>query len=131
MLGGRAEPGGDEQRSDLVAVQADGMGLVVDPWPADMDCWRMGDEAFLLGVAVEAGHGAQPSGDGGRGPTPSLELSSEGLDIAPADLEQPQMALIAESHELTQVQRVGISGETPIAAEEPCPRFLILPRCDH
>ena len=36
MLGGRAEPGGDEERSDLVAVQADRVGLVVDPWAADM-----------------------------------------------------------------------------------------------
>ena len=56
MLGCGAEPCGDEERSDLVAVQADGMGLVVNPRAADMDSRRMGDEAFLLGVAVEAGH---------------------------------------------------------------------------
>ena len=36
VLSGGAEPGGDEQRPDFVAVQAYGMGLVVDPGPADM-----------------------------------------------------------------------------------------------
>ena len=96
VLGGGTEPGGDEERPDLVAVQADGVGLVVDPWPADMDRRRMGDEAFLFGVAVEAGHGAQPSGDGGRRPTSGLEVPSEGLDVASADLEQAQVALVAE-----------------------------------
>ena len=64
------------------------MGLIVDPWAADMDCRRMGDEAFLFGVTVEAGHGAQPSSDGGRGTAPSFELASEGLDVASADVEQ-------------------------------------------
>lgn len=49
VLGCGAEPGGDEERADLVAVQADGVGLVVDPWAADMDCGRVGDEAFLFG----------------------------------------------------------------------------------
>jgi hypothetical protein len=31
MIAWRAEPGGDEERAELVAVQRDGMGLVVDP----------------------------------------------------------------------------------------------------
>ena len=34
---GCAEPGGDEQRADFVAVQADGVGLVVQPRPSDVD----------------------------------------------------------------------------------------------
>ena len=34
MLGQRAEPGGDQQRAEFVAVQRDGMRLVVDPRPA-------------------------------------------------------------------------------------------------
>ena len=38
------------------------MGFVVDPRAADLDCRRMGDQAFLLGVAVDAGHSAQSSG---------------------------------------------------------------------
>ena len=31
---GGAEAGGDQQRADLVAVQPDRVGLVVQPWPA-------------------------------------------------------------------------------------------------
>ena len=108
MLGCGAEPSGDEEGADLVAVQADGVGFVVDPGAPDMDCRRMGDEAFFFGVSVEAGHGAQPSGDGGRGPTPSFELTSEALDVAPADLEQPEVALIAEGDDLARIQGVGV-----------------------
>ena len=29
VLGGRAEPGGDQQSAELVAVQPDGMGLII------------------------------------------------------------------------------------------------------
>jgi hypothetical protein len=43
MLGCGAETSGDEEGADLVAVQADGVGFVVDPGAADMDSRRMGD----------------------------------------------------------------------------------------
>jgi len=36
MLGRRPEPGGHQQRAELVAVQGDGMGLVVHPRSADV-----------------------------------------------------------------------------------------------
>jgi hypothetical protein len=36
VLGRRAEPGGDQEASELVAVQAGGVRLVIDPGPADM-----------------------------------------------------------------------------------------------
>jgi len=36
MLGRRAEPGGDQQRAELVAVQRDRVGLVVHPGTADV-----------------------------------------------------------------------------------------------
>jgi len=36
MLGGRAESGGDQQRAELVPVQRDGVGFVVNPRTADM-----------------------------------------------------------------------------------------------
>jgi hypothetical protein len=44
----------------------------------------MGDEAFLFGVTVGAGHGAQLSGDRGRRPTLGFELATEGLHVATA-----------------------------------------------
>jgi hypothetical protein len=36
VLGRRAEPGGDPQRAEFVAVQPGGVRLVVQPGPADM-----------------------------------------------------------------------------------------------
>jgi hypothetical protein len=36
MPGGRAEPGGDQQRAELMTVQPGGAGLVVQPGPSDV-----------------------------------------------------------------------------------------------
>jgi len=36
MLGRRPEPGGHQQHAELVAVQRDRMGLIVDPGTAGM-----------------------------------------------------------------------------------------------
>src|ERR1039458_8524945 len=119
MLGYGPEPGGDEQRSYFVSVQADGVGFVIDPRSTDVNCRRVGDEAFLLGIAVEAGHSAQSATDGGRCPTPSFQLPSVGLDVASPDLEEAQVSLIAEGDELTKIQRIGVAGEPSVAAEEP------------
>ena len=52
MLGGRSEPGGDQQGAELVAVQADGMRLVVRTRPADVRSWGMLQEYLFDGVAV-------------------------------------------------------------------------------
>jgi hypothetical protein len=67
--------------------------------------WR----SFTL--AVEAGYGAQPPGDRRRCATFGLELSSEGLDVAAADLEQPEVTRFAEGDELAQIEGVGVAGE--------------------
>src|ERR1035437_4079511 len=119
MLGSGPEPGGNEQRSYFVSVQADGVGFVIDPRSTDVNRRRVGDEAFLLGRAVEAGHSAQSATDGGRSPTPSFQLPSVGLDVASPDLEETQVTLIAEGDELTKIQRIGVAGEPSVAAEEP------------
>jgi hypothetical protein len=68
MLEGRPEPGGDQQRAEFVAVQGDGVRLVVDPGTADVSGWGVFGEFFFDGVLVEPGDGAQPPGDGGPGP---------------------------------------------------------------
>jgi hypothetical protein len=44
----------------------------------------MGDDAFLFGETVGAGHHAQPWGDRGRRPTLGFELATEGLHAATA-----------------------------------------------
>ena len=48
MLSWRAEPGGDEEGTELVAVQRDGMRLIVDPRPPDVGGRGMFEELFLL-----------------------------------------------------------------------------------
>ena len=58
MLGGRAEPGGDQERAELVAVQGGGVGLVIQPGTADVRGGRVVEEFFLDGVLVEPGNGA-------------------------------------------------------------------------
>ncbi len=47
MLNRRAEPGGDQQRAELVAVQGDGTGLVVQPRPPDVGRRGMLQQVFF------------------------------------------------------------------------------------
>jgi hypothetical protein len=60
-------PVAEAQRADLVAVQADGAGFVVDPRPADVGGRRVVEQVFLVGVLVQPGYGGQPAGDGRAG----------------------------------------------------------------
>jgi hypothetical protein len=53
-----AESGGDQQCAELVAVQAGGVRLIIQPGPADVGGRRVAEEFFLDGVAVETRDGA-------------------------------------------------------------------------
>src|SRR5919106_2092690 len=75
------QPGGDQHGAYLVAVQASGVGLIVQAGSTYMGRWRDRQQALLFRVAVEAGHGAQPAGDRGPGPAQGLEMAGEGLDV--------------------------------------------------
>jgi hypothetical protein len=68
VLGRRPEPGGDQESAELVAVQGDGVGLIVQAGPADMRGRGVVQEFFLDRVPVEPGDRTQPPGDGGAGP---------------------------------------------------------------
>jgi hypothetical protein len=46
-------------------------------------------QAFLLGVALEARDGAQPAGGRGASAATFLEVASEALDVGTAHSEQP------------------------------------------
>jgi hypothetical protein len=63
----------------------------------------------------------QRDGDGlpALAKAPSFQLPSVGLDVASPDLEETQVALIAEGDELTKIQRIGVAGEPTVAAKEP------------
>ena len=85
MLAWSPEPGGHQQRAEFVAVQRNGMGLVLHPWSADMRSRRAAQEFFLNRVLIEPGDGGQPPGDRGAGPAPGFQVPGEALDIGPAD----------------------------------------------
>jgi len=53
VLGGRPEPGSDQQRAELVAVQPGGVRLIAQAGTADMRGWRVLEQVFLDGVPVE------------------------------------------------------------------------------
>src|SRR5215470_14154709 len=88
MLDRRAEPGGYQERAELVAVQGDGMRLVIQPRAADVGGRGMLEELFLDRVLVEPGDGAQPPGDGRAGPAPDFEFPGDAFDVGAADGEQ-------------------------------------------
>jgi len=113
-----AEAGGYEEGADLVAVEAGGVGLVVEAGPTDMNGRGSVEEAVLFGVAVEPGHRGQASGDGGPGPAELFEVAGEALDVSSADIEQAQLAALAPGDELAQIEGVGVTGQPAVAGQE-------------
>ena len=118
MLAGRPEPGGDQQGTELVAVQRHGMRLIVHPRPAHVRSRRAGQEFFLDRVLVEPGDGGQPPCDRGAGPAPGFQLPREGFDVRAADGEQGQGPSPAPGGELAQIQRVRLAGQAAVRGQE-------------
>ena len=58
MFKRRPEPGSYQQGAELVTVQRDGVGLVVDPRTADMRGGRVFDEFLFDRLLVEPGDSA-------------------------------------------------------------------------
>jgi hypothetical protein len=110
MLSRRAEPSGHQHGAELVAVQRDGVRLIIHPRPPDVRGWRVIQQFLLDRVAVEPGDSAQPPGDGGAGPAVGLQVAGEAFDVGAADGEQGQGADTAPGGELAQVQGVGVAG---------------------
>jgi hypothetical protein len=119
LPGRQAEPGGDQQRAELVAVQPGGVGLVVQARPPDMSAGRVIEEFFLHCVLVEPGDGAQPTRHGGLGTASRFQVAGEELDVRTAGLEQAQLVLLAPARELAQVQLVGLADQAAIPARNP------------
>jgi hypothetical protein len=119
MLACSPEPGGDQQRAELVPVQRDGMGLIVHPRTADMRSWGAGQEFFLDRIPVEPDDGGQPPGDRGAGPAPGFQIPGEALDVGPADGEQCQGPGPAPAGELAQIQGVRLAGQAAVSRQEP------------
>jgi hypothetical protein len=67
MLDMRADPGGYQERAELIAVQGDGMRLIIQPRTANVGGRGMLEKFLLDRVVVEPGDGTQPPGDGRAG----------------------------------------------------------------
>ena len=119
MLGRRPEPGGHEQRAELVTVQRDGMRFIVQPRPPHMGSRGMLEKLLFDRVLIEPGDGAQPPGDGGARSSSCFQVAGEAFDVGPADGEQVQGAGAAPGGELAQVQRVGVAGQAAVPGQEP------------
>jgi len=81
MLGRRPEPGGHQQRAELITVQRDGMGLIVQPRPTDMGSRGMLEKLLFDRVLVEPSDGAQPPGDGGARSPSCFQVAGEAFDV--------------------------------------------------
>src|SRR5215472_11513658 len=110
MLGWLAQPGGDQQRAKLVAVQPGGVRLIVQARAAYMRGRGMLEQVFLYRVLVEPGDGAQAAGNGGPGAAAGLHVPGEALDVSAAGLEQAKMMLLAPVGVLAQIQRIRLAG---------------------
>ena len=119
MLGRRAEPGGDQERAELVAVQGGGVRLIVQPGTPDVRGRGVVEELFLDGVLVEPGDGAQSAGDRGASPAAGFQFAGEGLDVGAADREQRQGPGAAPAGELAQVEGAGLAGQAAVPGQEP------------
>ena len=118
MLDRRAEPSGDQQGAELVAVQNGGVRLVVHLWPPDTGGQGVLEELLLDRVLVEPGDGTQAPGDSSTGTTARFQVAGEALDVSAADGEHVKGAGAAPAGELAQVQRVCVSCQPAVPRQE-------------
>ena len=76
------------------------------------------EQAFLFGVAVEASHGAEPSGDCRPSAAALFEIAGVALDISSTDGEQAKALFVTPGDELAQLQRVGVASHAAVPGQE-------------
>jgi hypothetical protein len=118
VLHRRAEPGGHQQCTKFVAVQAHRVGLVINARTADMGGGRVIEEFFFDGIAVEPGDGGQPPGDGGPGSATRFQVADETFDVSAPGTEKADVVLMAPAGVLTQIQLIGLAGQAAVASQE-------------
>ena len=119
MFRPRAEPGGDQQRAELVAVQSGGVGFVVQARPANMRGGRMIEQILPRPRTGRTGDGAQPPGDGGPGAAAGFQVAGGAFDVGATGPEQAELVLVAPAGELAQVHLVRPAGQAAAGGEEP------------
>jgi hypothetical protein len=118
VIAGPGETGGDKHRPDLVAIQPGGIRLIIQPRPANVHRWRVIQQAFFDGVVVQAGDRAQPPRDRCSCPAEVLEMTGERFDVVTTDREQGDPPVVAPPSELAKIQRVRLTGQPRVAAQE-------------
>src|ERR1035441_6314670 len=83
-----------------------------------MSAGRVIEEFFFDRVPVEAGHGAQPAGDGGPGAAAGFQVAGEAFDVGAAGTEQAQVMLLAPAGVLAQVQLISLAGQAAVSGQE-------------
>jgi hypothetical protein len=76
------------------------MRLIVQARAADMDRRRGCYEAFLLGVAVDAGNRAKHAGHGGPGAASLLQCAGVQLNVCAPDREELEAVALEKGEEL-------------------------------
>src|SRR5260370_12457429 len=79
MRGRWAEPGGYQERAELVAVQGDGIGFVVHPRTADVSGGGMLEELFLRRRTCRTRRWGTAAEGPWRRPGPRLRVSRRSL----------------------------------------------------
>jgi hypothetical protein len=101
VLARGAEPGGDQQGSDLVAVQPDRVRLVVQRRSVHVHGRRVLQQVLLNRVAIEPGDRAELARDRGPGAALGFQVTAETFDVGAPRIEQMQAVHLAPGGELT------------------------------
>ena len=90
-----ADTGPYHERTQLVAIQAQGPGLVVNLRATDVGGGAAVDVSFLFTVPMEAGQRRESSGDGGGHEPSGFHGPAEQLEVGSLDLKQGEAVVPA------------------------------------
>jgi hypothetical protein len=85
---GRGGLGRGQEPDRLLAVEAKRLRITRHRGATNVGGGGVGERSLLDRVAVEAGQGGQPTGDGGAAPAGLLQCAGVGLDVAALDSQQ-------------------------------------------
>ena len=100
VVAGRSEPGLDQEAAELVAVQPEGAGLVVDLGAAHVRRRIAFEQSFDIAVAVEAAQRRDATRHGGTHLAVGFHLAGEQLDVCALDVEEADLGFDAPECEL-------------------------------
>jgi len=112
-----AQPGLDQERAELVAVQPKRVGLIVDLRATDVGSRVAVDDGLLGAVPVEATDRRQPSTDRRAGEAVFFGPAGVELDVGPLDAQDVDAVAVEPGHPLAQVEPVGVERRAGVAGQ--------------